>query len=1107
MPALRVVSVVFLLAATSFLSGCEIPKVYRGTEFLLPTCGFCPYVQPNAVTLAEDQANALVTVTVTDTDSSVVTLAVNTTTPNGTLTCPTAATTTAGNLTAGYTFTFDCTYTSNLNYNGPDSFDVVATDNATPTTSSSQITTISLTVTPVNDAPVWGTGPATMTFNEDTPTTFTVTATDVDGPNVTFAPVTAPTKGTVSCAAPTVAGTTYTSVCTYTPTLNQNGADSFTIRASDGTLTSAVSTVAVSITPVNDAPVITAAPAISTLEDTAGISTLSVTDVDGVAPTVTVTGAPAKGGAACGTATVVTATSWTYACTFTPTLNLSGNDSFIVQVSDGVVFLSTTIGVTIAAVNDAPVWGTNPASITFNEDTPATFTVTATDVDGPFLTFAPVTLPTKGTITCAASTVAGTTYTSVCTFSPTLNQNGANTFTMRASDGTLTSATSALITANITAVNDAPVWGTNPATMTLNEDTPTTFTVTATDVDGPALTFAPVTLPTKGTITCAASTVVGTTYTSVCTFTPTLNQNGANNFTMRASDGLLTSATSALITVTITAVNDAPTITGTPITQAFNSGVAQTRTLANMGLTVTDPDVATNGDVLTYTIAGQPTGTLATVAFAVGAGTGTITGTASGLGTVSPELYTVTLTVKDTALVAAAANVPFSVTDVTPPASHPFVSGYNDSGTANVYFYFDPSPTADFKQTNVCLFPTGAVSNSACTGATGAAFLSGVTTSSITGVANGSYTAWFYAFDEAMNASAVSSDPVVVGPTVTATLPQTTALAASNVIGQASYTTATTGTTTSTMSNTFGQPMVYRGMIYIPDSYNSRILVYKNMPTTIGAAASFVVGLPYQPMGLTTNGTQVAVTSWSGHTVYLYNSFPVAAGNAVNPILIGNGIAGCSATQLNSPYGARLSGTTLYVADSANNRVLKWNSLPTVSGTAPNVVYGQGNFTSCLANQGLAAPSATTLSKPADVYVHTLCIITCTTWVYIADYTNSRVLRYTNTATTADMVVGQAGFTTSTISLSATGMNWPNAIYIDGALRFFVVDSANNRVLVWNALPGANGAAANWALGQPNLTTGTQGTTQTTMKQPAGITLFENKILVDDYRNARYMVW
>ena len=43
-------------------------------------------------------------------------------------------------------------------------------------------------------------------------------------------------------------------------------------------------------------------------------------------------------------------------------------------------------------------------------------------------------------------------------------------------------------------------------------------------------------------------------------------------------------------------------------------------------------------------------------------------------------------------------------------------------------------------------------------------------------------------------------------------------------------------------------------------------------------------------------------------------------------------------------------GTHLFVADYDNNRVLIWNNIPTSNGQAANMVLGQPNMTSSLAD-------------------------------------------------------------------------------------------------------------------------------------------------------------
>src|SRR5439155_733615 len=108
----------------------------------------------------------------------------------------------------------------------------------------SNVATVTVTITPVNDAPV--ANAQAVTTNEDTATAIALTATDVEGSALTYVVVSGPTHGTLSGTAPNL---------TYTPAANYDGADSFTFKANDGSLDSNVARVAITINAVNDAPV------------------------------------------------------------------------------------------------------------------------------------------------------------------------------------------------------------------------------------------------------------------------------------------------------------------------------------------------------------------------------------------------------------------------------------------------------------------------------------------------------------------------------------------------------------------------------------------------------------------------------------------------------------------------------------------------------------------------------------------------------------------------------------------------------------------------------------------------------------------------------------
>ncbi|MEK7683839.1 MAG: Ig-like domain-containing protein, partial [Verrucomicrobiota bacterium] len=105
------------------------------------------------------------------------------------------------------------TYTPTPNFNGADAFTFKVHDGQ----ADSATATISISVTPVNDAPV--AQAQTQSTLEDTPLDLTLTGTDVEGDTLTYAIVSSPAHGSWSGTGPNV---------TYTPAPDYNGGDSFT---------------------------------------------------------------------------------------------------------------------------------------------------------------------------------------------------------------------------------------------------------------------------------------------------------------------------------------------------------------------------------------------------------------------------------------------------------------------------------------------------------------------------------------------------------------------------------------------------------------------------------------------------------------------------------------------------------------------------------------------------------------------------------------------------------------------------------------------------------------------------------------------------------------
>jgi uncharacterized repeat protein (TIGR02543 family) len=210
-----------------------------------------PTAIAQSVSTAEDTAKAIV-LTGGDPEGSNLTFTVVSNPTHGTLSG------TAPNVT----------YTPDANYNGADSFTFRASDGKT----NSNVATVSITVTPVNDAPV--ANAQSVTTAEDTAKAITLTGSDPEGSNLTYAVVSNPAHGTLSGTAPNV---------TYTPDANYNGADSFTFQASDGKTNSNVATVSITVTAVNDAPVAMAGvdPVVGSITDEFYFWAMDSYDVDG----------------------------------------------------------------------------------------------------------------------------------------------------------------------------------------------------------------------------------------------------------------------------------------------------------------------------------------------------------------------------------------------------------------------------------------------------------------------------------------------------------------------------------------------------------------------------------------------------------------------------------------------------------------------------------------------------------------------------------------------------------------------------------------------------------------------------------------------------------
>jgi gliding motility-associated-like protein len=316
------------------------------------------------------------------------------------------------------------TYTPEPGYTGDDSFTIIVKDDKGNETE----VTVDVTVTPSNQAPVI-TGGETTTTEQGQPVNGTLTATDPDGDPITFDKGNDPAHGTVVVNA----DGTYT----YTPEPGYTGDDSFTIIVKDDKGNETEVTVDVTVTPPNQAPVVTGGETLTTEQDKPGTGTMTATDPEGGPLTFEKGDDPAHG-------SVVVNADGTY--TYTPEPGYTGNDTFTIIVKDDKG-KTTTVAVSVTVTPDN---SNNPVavddSVTVIANTPLDIDVLAND-SARTSTFEP------GSITIIDQPAHGSVVVNsngTVTYTPATGYTGEDTFTyqVKTADGKTTNTATVRISAS-----------------------------------------------------------------------------------------------------------------------------------------------------------------------------------------------------------------------------------------------------------------------------------------------------------------------------------------------------------------------------------------------------------------------------------------------------------------------------------------------------------------------------------------------------------------------------------------------------------------------------------------------------------------------------------
>ncbi len=282
------------------------------------------------------------------------------------------------------------------------------------------------------------------------------------------------------------------------------------------------------------------------------------------------------------------------------------------------------------------------------------------------------------------------------------------------------------------------------------------------------------------------------------------------------------------------------------------------------------------------------------------------------------------------------------------------------------------------------------------------------------------------------------------------------------VLGQANFTSDFVPTTSNTAASLNRpaaiavDPMTRK--VFVADSTNHRILRYRSADSLANGAAAEAV---------------------FGQTDFLSSASPIPPTD----------------TSLKLPTGLFFDRNgRLWVADSGNNRVLRFSSASSVGNTASaDRVFGQKDFNSGLPGAVHGVPPGlsfiTGMNFPIGLWLDS------NDRLWVADNSNHRVLRFDGASArprggVAEGILGQSNFLSVARGSGPTALQDPHGLAVSSNGTLFVACTGGNRVMRFeNAATLLDGAAATGALGQPDLSSTAGGTSATQMRLPFGLTL------------------
>jgi uncharacterized protein (TIGR03437 family) len=309
--------------------------------------------------------------------------------------------------------------------------------------------------------------------------------------------------------------------------------------------------------------------------------------------------------------------------------------------------------------------------------------------------------------------------------------------------------------------------------------------------------------------------------------------------------------------------------------------------------------------------------------------------------------------------------------------------------------------------------------------------------------------------------TAVASDGVhlVVGDTdhnrvlIWNRIPTTNNQPADVVVGQPNFKTVSVPGNTPNSKSMRGPQGVWiqNGRLYVADTGNNRVLIYNQIPTSNGAAADVVLGAPDFTTFVEPDLTQQKTN--------------VTASLVLNPVAVSS------------------DGVHVFVTDLGYNRVLIWNSIPTSNGVPADVAIGQPDLISSIPNNAYSTVATDTTVPPVQTPV--LCTV--------------------SNGTDVNSHLTYPAYCNATLSFPRFALAVNN--------RLFIADGGNDRVVVFNQIPTANGVSADIVIGESPDTANSTGTVTLasdaadSLRTPMSLAWDGTNLYVSDAYNRRITVY